>query len=190
MLFAGYRDIRNPANIAGVWAVRTSAASGAASYGDLVFGASNNYGTNITNDNALPIERMRILSNGNVLIGQSTQVNSTYLLDVNGNVRADKVVVNTSGADFVFDSSYNLLSLSEVENFIHQNHHLPQIASAKEMQNEGVDLGENQTKLLQKTEELTLYIIDQNKLIESMQAEIKNLENKITELNKQPSNKN
>jgi hypothetical protein len=101
--------------------------------------------------------------NGNVLVGKTSQTNTSYKLDVNGNVRANKVIVNTTGADFVFDSSYKLLPLAEIENFVQQNHHLPQIASATEMQTNGVDIGENQTKLLQKTEELTLYLIEQSK---------------------------
>ncbi len=191
ILFAGYRDIRNPANIAGIWAVRSSAATGLASYGDLVFGASNNYGTNITTDNTLPTERMRILANGNVLIGQSTQVSSEYKLDVDGPIRADKVVVNTTGADFVFDSSYKIMPLQKLDFYLQQNHHLPDIKSASEMQKNGIDLGENQTTLLQKTEELTLYIIDQNKkleqqqsMIELLQAQLEKQKEELDELKK------
>jgi hypothetical protein len=58
---------------------------------------------------------MSFLTNGNVLIGQATQVNSAYILDVNGSARANKMVVNTTGADYVFDSAYRLFSLREVE---------------------------------------------------------------------------
>lgn len=104
-----------------------------------------------------------VMQNGNVLIGKTTQANSTYMLDVNGNARANKVTVNTTGADFVFEPGYQLPSLKEVENFVKANHHLQGIATAKKMQEEGVDLGDNQIKLLQKVEELTLYTIEQNK---------------------------
>jgi len=159
--------------------------------GDLVFGASSNYGTNITTDNTLPTERMRILANGNVLIGQSTQVSSEYKLDVDGPIRADKVVVNTTGADFVFDSSYKIMPLQKLDFYLQQNHHLPDIKSASEMQKNGIDLGENQTTLLQKTEELTLYIIDQNKkleqqqsMIELLQAQLEKQKEELDELKK------
>lgn len=112
---------------------------------------------------------------GNVLIGQTTQVNPAYRLDVNGNVRATKVVVNTTGADFVFDSAYQLPALSATEKYILTNHHLPDIASATQMQQKGVDLGDNQTKLLQKIEELTLYLIEQQKQIASLQSQLTEL---------------
>lgn len=121
-------------------------------------------------------------SGGNILIGKTSQTNTGYKLDVNGNVRANKLVVNTTGADYVFDSSNKLLSLKEVEVFIQQNHHLPQIASATEMQANGIDLGENQIKLLQKTEELTLYIIQQNKTINTQAAQINSLQTQMNTL--------
>jgi hypothetical protein len=122
-----------------------------------------------------------IPATGNVLIGKNTQTNTGYILDVNGNVRANKVVVNSTGADFVFESGYQLPSLQSVEQFIKANHHLPGIAPAKEMQQDGMDVGDNQTKLLQKIEELTLYIIEQQKQIKALQEENK----KITGLQSQ-----
>jgi hypothetical protein len=122
-----------------------------------------------------------IPTSGNVLIGKNTQTNTAYILDVNGNVRASKVVVNTTGADFVFESGYRLPSLKSVEEFIKAHHHLPGIAPAQQMQKEGVDVGDNQTKLLQKIEELTLYIIEQQKQISTLQEENK----KITDLQSQ-----
>jgi hypothetical protein len=112
---------------------------------------------------------MRLTQNGNVLIGKSSQVNTSYILDVAGNARANEVVVNTTGADFVFDPTYKLPSLSSLERYIENNHHLPQIASAKEMQADGLNLGDNQTKLLQKVEELTLYLIEKDKQLNEQQ---------------------
>jgi len=116
-------------------------------------------------------------SGGNVLIAKTSQANPNYKLDINGDVRANRVVVNTTGADFVFDSSYKLMSLGEVENYIQQNHHLPEIAPAAEMRENGADLGENQTKLLQKVEELTLYLIEQNKVIKELKEQVELLKN-------------
>jgi len=107
--------------------------------------------------------------NGNVLIGKTTQTNTNYKLDVNGNIRANRMVVNTTGADFVFDPAYNLLPLSELGKYIQQHRHLPGILPAVNMQQEGLDVGDNQTKLLQKIEELTLYMIDLNEKLSAQQ---------------------
>jgi len=107
--------------------------------------------------------------NGNVLIGKTTQTNTSYKLDVNGNIRANRMVVNTTGADFVFDPAYNLLPLSELGKYIQQHRHLPGIQPAVDMQQQGLDVGDNQTKLLQKIEELTLYMIDLNEKLVAQQ---------------------
>ncbi|MHB8209031.1 hypothetical protein [Mucilaginibacter sp.] len=110
-------------------------------------------------------ERMRINTSGNVLIGKTSQANTAYILDVNGSVRANAITVNTTGADFVFAPSYKLLPLPTLKEYITQNHHLPEIASAKDMQANGLNVGDNQIKLLQKVEELTLYMIDKDKML-------------------------
>jgi len=75
-----------------------------------------------------------------------------------------------SGADFVFDKSYKLRPLSEVQNYILQNQHLPEIPSAVEMQTKGVKINELQIQLLQKVEELTLYIIQQEQRIKDLES--------------------
>jgi len=111
--------------------------------------------------------------NGGVGIG--VQNTNGYQFNVNGSARCNKVVVNTTGADYVFDSSYRLRPLSAVEEYITQYHHLPEVASADSMKKEGLDVGENQITLLKKIEELTLYIIDQSKTIKDMQAEMNEL---------------
>jgi len=104
---------------------------------------------------------IKTLSNGNVLIGKKSQTNSSYKLDVNGSIRANKMVVNSTGADFVFDSSYHLMSLDSLSRYIKAYHHLPGIPSAKEMQSNGADLGELYNKMLEKMEILTEYVIEQ-----------------------------
>jgi hypothetical protein len=112
-------------------------------------------------------------SAGNVLIGKNSQTNTSYKLDVNGNVRANKIVVNTTGADFVFEEDYKLRELDEVEWYIREHKHLPEIQPAKEMEAEGQDVGTLNIKLLQKVEELTLYIIAQNKEIQELKRRLK-----------------
>jgi hypothetical protein len=102
---------------------------------------------------------------GNVGIGTD---NPTYKLSVLGNIRCTEVVVETGWADYVFDKNYKLNSLDEVETFIQQNKHLPNIPSAKEVGEKGLSLGDTQKKMMEKIEELTLYIIQQQKEIDAM----------------------
>ncbi|MDO9154867.1 MAG: hypothetical protein Q7U47_14365 [Paludibacter sp.] len=103
---------------------------------------------------------------GNVGIGT---INPYYKLDVQGVMRAHEVRVNlNSGADFVFENDYELMPLSELLKFISKNKHLPEIPSAKEMTEGYTDLGVLQIKLLQKIEELTLYVIELNREIQTL----------------------
>lgn len=104
---------------------------------------------------------------GNVGIGIS---NPQYKLDVHGVIRADEIYVNVaSGADFVFDESYKLRPLSEVKEYVEKKQHLPEIPSAKEMQQNGVNMNDLQMQLLQKVEELTLYILQQEQRIQQLE---------------------
>ena len=119
---------------------------------------------------------IRLTPAGNVLIGKGTQANSTYILDVNGTARANQVVVNSTGADYVFDPGYRLSSLAQLEAYVRKEHHLPDIAPAAQMQQEGMNLGDNQTRLLAKIEELTLYVIQQDKETQVLKEKIKTLE--------------
>jgi hypothetical protein len=89
-----------------------------------------------------------------------------------------KVAVSTTTywSDFVFDKSYKLKSLSEVESYIKANKHLPEVPSAKELvQDGGIDVASMDAKLLQKIEELTLYVIQQQKQLEQQKNEIEKL---------------
>lgn len=70
--------------------------------------------------------------------------------------------------DFVFSKDYELLSLYEVEQFIAENHHLPNVPSAAEVKANGIDLGEMNVILLQKVEELTLYILNLQRQIDEL----------------------
>ncbi len=106
--------------------------------------------------------------NGNVGIGTNTT--SSYKLSVNGNIRAKEVKIETGWSDFVFEDDYDLPTLVEVEEFIKANKHLPEIPSAEEVAENGVNLGEMESKLLQKIEELTLYVIEQEKRIKKLEA--------------------
>jgi len=104
---------------------------------------------------------------GNVGIGYNDPQNK---LDVKGTIRATevKVVSVSQFADFVFDKDYRLPKLTEVHNYIQENGHLPDIPSATEVKENGMSLVDMQVKLLQKIEELTLYMIDQQKEIDGL----------------------
>ena len=86
------------------------------------------------------------------------------------------VVVTDVWADFVFEDNYNLMPLDEVKKFIDTNNHLPEIPSEKEVLAEGISVGTMQTKLLQKVEELTLYVIDAKRENETLKRRIEVLE--------------
>ena len=111
---------------------------------------------------------------GNVGIGT---ISPDAKLTVAGNIYAREVRVTTNaGADFVFEDGYQLRPLSELAQFVQQNKHLPEIAPAAQMVEEGVKTGEFQIQLLQKIEELTLYVIEQEKRIEALEAENETLQ--------------
>lgn len=116
--------------------------------------------------------RMVILQNGAVGIG-TTNPDPFYLLSVNGKIRAKEIRVNTGWADYVFDNNYHLKPLAEVEAFIKKHKHLPGIQDAATIQKEGVDIGSMQTKMMEKIEELTLYLIEANKKIEALEKVVK-----------------
>lgn len=112
------------------------------------------------------------LSAGIKLEGGSLDIRGTIKatkLDLNGTIKAKEIVVtNTVWADFVFDKDYRLPSLYEVEEHIQQHQTLPGIPSEEEVSEKGVDLAKMNVRLLQKVEELTLYVIQQQKEIDAL----------------------
>jgi hypothetical protein len=116
---------------------------------------------------------IRMDRNGNVGIGTTTP---QYPLSVNGTIQAKEVLVNTGWADYVFTADYRVKPLQEVAAFIERNHHLPGIPSEAEVKEKGVNLGEMQSKLLAKVEELTLQMIRLNEKNERLEQRLKQLE--------------
>lgn len=113
-----------------------------------------------------------VLAKPNSFLGIGTssfiQGNEMFRLSVNGGIRAHRVKVYTDWADFVFEKDYVLPTLDEVEKHIVEKGHLIGIPSAKEVAEEGIELGEMNKLLLQKIEELTLYIIQLKKEVDTL----------------------
>jgi len=129
-------------------------------------------------DEAGTNELMTILGTGNIGIGTN---NPQAKLAVKGDICAQKVKVAANGcwADYVFHPSYKLRPLTELEQYIHEQQHLPEVPTANEVEKEGIDLGNNQALLLKKIEELTLYVIELNKQVQEQNKEIVQLKRQL-----------
>lgn len=128
-------------------------------------------------------------SNGKIYIGSIASypnVTGNYKLFVEGGILTEKVKValrsTDNWADYVFEKNYDLMPLKNVEEYINKNKHLPGIDSAEELSEKGLDLAEMQAKHMAKIEELTLYIIAQNKAIEKNSKDILELKKQIQAL--------
>ena len=108
--------------------------------------------------------------------------NPLYPLDVDGIIRAFEILIVAQPADFVFEDDYELRSLEEVEQFIKVNKHLPDIPSAAQMQEESIGIAEMNKLLLQKIEELTLYMIEQQKTMAEQQKTIDELKKAVEKI--------
>ncbi len=120
---------------------------------------------------------------GSVGIGVngSGSIPAGYMLAVDGNVIAEEIRVDLSGSwpDYVFQDDYQLRSIEELEQSIQENGHLPGIPSADEVENDGLHLGDMQKRMMEKIEELSLYIIQLNEENKALKAEMENIKNAI-----------
>jgi len=131
-------------------------------------------------------------NHGKMYIGSSwIYPNNTgnYKLFVEGGILTEKVKValrsTNNWADYVFADDYKLMPLKQVEEFINKNNHLPGVDSAEDLAKNGLDLSVMQAKQMEKIEELTLYIIEQNKTLENQSKAIENQNREIEELKNQ-----
>jgi hypothetical protein len=129
-------------------------------------------------------ERLTISNTGNVGIG--TNDTKGYKLGVNGSAIATSMTVKlyANWPDFVFAKTYGLRSLAEVESFIKVNSHLPEVPSAAQVAKDGINLGEMDATLLKKIEELTLYLIEQNKQLQELKKVNEVLQKEVQALKK------
>jgi len=114
--------------------------------------------------------------NGQVAIGDDFAAG--YKLSVDGKVACEEVLVdmNADWPDYVFQPEYNLRTIEEVEKHIVEKGHLPNVPSAEEVENKGIEVGEMNRILMEKVEELTLYIIEQNKQITDLSTRLSKVE--------------
>ncbi|MEA4935440.1 MAG: hypothetical protein VB102_02240 [Paludibacter sp.] len=125
-------------------------------------------------------EIAKTILKGKIGIG-TIQIPDNFKLAVAGKIIVEEVVVKLQNnwPDYVFEPDYDLMPLHKVEQFVQSNKHLPGIPPASEVKNDGLSMGEMQNKLLQKIEELTLYMIEQGKTISQQNARIKELEERL-----------
>ncbi len=145
------------------WASATNVRAGAIfEYSDgakdkLIFAVSGSGGA-LTTPVDISQAKMTIQADGNVGIGTTTP---NERLSVNGNIRSKEIKVETANwPDYVFLPDYQLMPLNKVERFIKENGHLPEVPSAGEISEKGVEVGATQAVLLRKIEELTLHLIE------------------------------
>ena len=117
--------------------------------------------------------------NGKVGINAANDIEG-FSLTVGGGIITDEVLIKDVGAwhDYVFGKNYGLMPLNELKAYISENQHLPDVPSEKEVMENGIELSEMQGILLKKIEELTLYTLKQQEIIESLQSRIEELERK------------
>ncbi|MBC8032554.1 MAG: hypothetical protein H7Y03_00290, partial [Chitinophagaceae bacterium] len=117
---------------------------------------------------------INVNSSGNVGIGTANP--GTFKLAVEGKIGAREIQVTATNPfpDYVFDKNYKLKTLKELYDYIQKNKHLPNIPSAQEVKEKGgIELGDFSIKLLEKVEELTLYVLQLKKENEDMQEQIR-----------------
>jgi hypothetical protein len=161
-----------------------------ATTGTIVFGGAASNATTDANPTLNPSMTIDV-GTGNVGIGATNA--QGYKLAVNGSAIATSMTVKlyANWPDYVFKKNYILPTLASIKTYIDQNHHLPEIPSAQQIEKDGLNLGEMNKVLVKKVEELTLYLIDKDKkekeqdqINAQLQDKLKAQQTKIDELNK------
>jgi hypothetical protein len=144
-------------------------------------------GNNVTSAAKLTVNGQVFIGNPPIVIGgPPAPLPTGYMLYVQQGILTERVKVGLKGtanwSDYVFANDYKLKKIGEVEAYIKANKHLPNIPSAEEMVEIGLDVATMDAKLLEKIEELTLYIIEQNKQISEQSQQIAEQNKRIEKL--------
>ena len=125
------------------------------------------------------------ISDGEITINDANDNRNIYIHE-DGRIYAKKLLLaeTEDWPDYIFEDNYKLQSLPELENYLKINKHLPDLPPAKDVEAKGIDVGAVNTQLVKKVEELTLYLIEQNKQNEAQQKQIENQQKQIEELMK------
>lgn len=116
---------------------------------------------------------LKVHSNGMLVVNNGDGSQENFRVESSGLTRARKIKVDTeTWPDYVFEANYELMPLNQLEEFINKHKHLPTIPDQETIVNEGIDLGEMNLKLMEKVEELTLYLIQQHKELEKLKEEV------------------
>lgn len=119
---------------------------------------------------------MRVQDDGKIAIGNVNTFSNNYTLFVEKGILSEKIRVSIKNsddwADYVFAEDYELMPITELENYITENQHLPNVPSTEEVVENGIDMAKMDATLLEKIEELTLYVIHQQKEIEGLKTQI------------------
>lgn len=134
-------------------------------------------------NNGVANPKLTVRNNGCVGIGTTDP--GSYMLAVAGTIHAKEVVVDTNWADYVFKPDYTLKPLSEVEAYIKENNHLPDVPSEKEVKENGLNMSEMMSTQMKKIEELTLHLINQSKLISEQNNQMLEMKKTLTDENNQ-----
>ena len=137
----------------------------------------------ISGNDAVDMDAQEITLNGKIGINAANDVEG-FSLAVGGGIITDEVLIKDVGAwhDYVFGKNYGLMPLNELKAYISENQHLPDVPSEKEVMENGIELSEMQGILLKKIEELTLYTLKQQEMLEQLQKQNAMLQNRIEEL--------
>ena len=176
----GKLEIQSDQTLGGEWAPTrssvkiTSVASGAG--GELILDHNEVYCSNTLILGAKGTgDILRFRSIGNSGYNDLIAIKRSGAMELTSSVKASSFIHSTSGQswpDYVFSENYKLKPLETVEKYVQENKHLPGIPSAENVEENGVDLGMMNAKLLEKVEELTLYLIEQNKRISELESKL------------------
>jgi hypothetical protein len=152
-------------------------------------GASQPYtkALGVFDNSATPTETFRVYANGRTFINGNVGIgkleDSGYMLDVAGTIRACEVLVESNGwCDYVFEDNYELRSIDELESYVKENKHLPNIPAASVVESEGQSLGDYQMRMMEKIEELSLYVIELNHGVKDLNQKVQELEAENSQL--------